>query len=135
MAGGVEDLAAYRLESAKEDLDAAKKLMAADMYKQSLNRSYYAVFHAIKAVNALDGFDSRKHSGVIAHFNQFHVKTGEFTVNITKMVRHASEMREGADYRDFFVATREDAEEQIHNAETVIDAVTVYLKDKGIIEN
>ena len=29
---------------------------------------------AMRAVNALDGFDSSKHSGVIAHFNQMYVK-------------------------------------------------------------
>jgi uncharacterized protein (UPF0332 family) len=32
----------------------------------------------MRAVNALDCFDSSKHSGVIAHFNQFYVKTGKF---------------------------------------------------------
>ena len=48
------------------------------------NRSYYAIFHAIRSVNALDGFDSSKHSGVISHFNQEYVKTGMFEKNLPK---------------------------------------------------
>ena len=36
----------------------------------------------MRAVNALDGFDSSKHSGVIAHFNQNYVKEGIFPKNI-----------------------------------------------------
>lgn len=55
----------------------AELLMKSESYRQSINRSYYAIFHAVCAVNALDGFDSSKHSGVIAHFNQQYVKNGE----------------------------------------------------------
>lgn len=39
-------------------------------YKAAINRSYYAIFHGIRAINILDGFDASKHSSVIAHFNQ-----------------------------------------------------------------
>lgn len=45
----------------------------AGRYKNALNRAYYSIFHAMRAVNALDGFDISKHSGVIAHFNQNYV--------------------------------------------------------------
>ncbi len=37
-------------------------------YEVALNRAYYCAFDAMRAINALDGFDSSKHSGVIAHF-------------------------------------------------------------------
>ncbi|MCD7980748.1 MAG: HEPN domain-containing protein [Clostridiales bacterium] len=48
---------------------ASEENLKAGQYRTSMNRSYYAVFHAMRAVNVLDGFDSSKHSGVIAHFN------------------------------------------------------------------
>ena len=102
MAGSVKDLAAYRRECAHGDLDAARALLELGKFRQSLNRSYYAIFHAIRAVNALDEFDSRKHSGVIAHFNQYHVKTGEFPKEISRMIHMASDMREHADMRISF---------------------------------
>ena len=70
MEGSLKDLSDYRLERAKEDLGRAKREFDIGDYKLAQNRSYYAVFHAMRAVNALDDYDSRKHSGVISHFNQ-----------------------------------------------------------------
>ena len=49
-----------------------------------INRAYYSIFYAIKAVNALDRFDSSKHSDVIAHFNQEYVKNGIFPKDLSK---------------------------------------------------
>ena len=73
-----ETLCKYRLERAKEDLQAARVNYSSGLFKASINRSYYAIFHSIRAVNILDGFDASKHSSVIAHFNQYYVHTGEF---------------------------------------------------------
>ena len=62
-----KDLSDYRLERAKEDIQTAKINIDNGLYKGAVNRSYYAIFHAIRAVNVLDGFDASKHSSVIAH--------------------------------------------------------------------
>lgn len=67
MAGSIEELARYRYERGIEELQNAKEVMGSGSYKLALNRSYYAIFHAMRAVNILDEFDSSKHSGVIAH--------------------------------------------------------------------
>lgn len=53
--GTKEDLMLYRLENAKSDLKSAKILFAADEYKGANNRAYYAIFHALNAVHALNG--------------------------------------------------------------------------------
>lgn len=58
------------MERAKEMLSAAEGNLEIGQYKTSLNRSYYAIFHAMRAMNILKGFDSSKHSGVIAYFNK-----------------------------------------------------------------
>ena len=68
MEGSLKDLAKIRLERAEEMLASARKNFEIDELKTSLNRSYYAIFHDIRSVNCLEGFDSSKHSGVIAHF-------------------------------------------------------------------
>ncbi len=67
----------------------------------------------MRAVNVLDEFVRSKYSGVIAHFNQYHVKTGDFSKETSKIIRTTSEMREHADYEGFFAASRQDAEEQV----------------------
>ena len=87
----------------------------------------------MRAVNVLDEFDSSKHSGVIAHFNQYHVKTGDFSKEASKIIRTSSEMREHADYEDFFVASRQDAEEQVQKAQIFHEFIIDYLQKKGIL--
>ena len=133
MAGSLRDLSRYRFEKAQEQIRVAETLLKDNACSVSLNRSYYAIFHAIRAVNALDDFESSKHSGVIAHFNQYHVRTGDFDRESSKIIRHASELREQADYEDFFIASREEAEEILQKAKAFIAEVGKYLTDKGIL--
>ena len=130
MEGSLKDLAKYRIERAKEDLDRAKREYNIGDYKLSLNRSYYAIFHAIRAVNILDEFDSSKHSGVIAHFNQCHVKTGDFESSVSKKITSAMNIRQKSDYDDFFIASKNDAEIQVQQAEEIIKDVEKYVDSK-----
>lgn len=131
--GSVETLAKYRFQRALEDFAAAKKMLSVGMYKPSLNRSYYSIFHAMRAITALEGFDSSKHSGVIAYFNLNFVKTGIFQKETSKIIKNASIMREQSDYSDFFIASKQDAEEQIERAKEFIEVVEKYLKDKKVL--
>ena len=62
MEDSLKELSEYRMARAKEMLMAAESNLEIGQYKTSLNRSYYAVFHAMRAVNALKKYDS----GVIA---------------------------------------------------------------------
>ena len=64
----MDDLIKYRLSSAKEKLNSAKVLLEAGLYKDSVGRSYYAIFSAIRAVLAVRQVDFSKHAGVIAYF-------------------------------------------------------------------
>ena len=124
----VKTLSEYRLNRAREDLKAAIGNHQAGFYKAAINRSYYAIFHAIRAVNILDGFDASKHSSVIAHFNQFYVHERKFERDIYKMIDSAYRIREKCDYSDFFIASREDSENQIKNAQKFVMQVEAFLK-------
>ena len=61
-------LSQARLEHAVECLSAARNLLETGNYKSAANRSYYAVFHAMRAVLAFDEIDMKRHSGVISEF-------------------------------------------------------------------
>lgn len=103
MEGSIKDLADIRFEKACEMLKSAQSNLEQGDYKTALNRSYYSIFHAMRSVNCLDGFDSSKHSGVIAHFNQFVLKTGKMDSKYSEYIKKASYCREKADYDDFYV--------------------------------
>ncbi len=124
------DYALYRLKRSEEDLDAAKILFGAESYRVANNRAYYAIFHALRAVLVLDGFDSSKHSGVISEFRRRYIKGGIFPVGMSKMIGSAFTIRSASDYDDMFVADKEEAAEQIKNAEYIYGLVNEYIGHK-----
>lgn len=132
MENSIEALSKYRYESGLEALEDAKLMYENKRYKNALNRAYYAIFHFIRAVNTLDKYDSSKHSGVIAFFNQQYVKSGIFPKEMSKIIKLASENREKADYLDFFTASRTEAEKQIKRAEEFNEVIKSYLIQQGI---
>jgi len=123
-------LAAYRLKTASECLVTAGNNMAASDYKAAANRSYYCIFSAIRAVLALDGFDSKKHSGIISEFRRGYIKTGAFPIEFSDMIKEAFNARGKSDYDDFFVISKTEVMEQIENARVFLAAVEEYLSDK-----
>jgi uncharacterized protein (UPF0332 family) len=124
------EYARYRIERAKEDLDAAHLLFDAGNYRIANNRSYYAIFHALRAVLVFDNFDSSKHSGVIAEFRKKYIKEGIFPVEVSKMIGSAFTIRSASDYDDMFVASKSETEEQIKNAEYIYNMLSSYIKTR-----
>jgi len=121
------DYSIYRLNRAKEDLEAAKLLFREGNFRIANNRAYYTIFHAMRAVLVLDNFDSSKHSGVIAEFRKRYIKTGILPVEISKMIGSAFTIRNASDYDDMFLASKAETEEQIMNASFVYEVITQYV--------
>lgn len=121
------DLAHYRMNRAEETLNAAKRELHAEDYRTANNRAYYAVFHAIRALLALDGADYKKHSGVLAHFNQYYIKTGVFPVSFSEIVGNASEIRNDSDYDDFYICSKEQTVMLVDSVKVVVATIGDYL--------
>ena len=64
--GSIGDLVCYRIETAKSDLLSANILLKEGEYRGTNNRAYYAVYHAISAVHALDGKSYKRHKNTLA---------------------------------------------------------------------
>jgi uncharacterized protein (UPF0332 family) len=129
--GTNRDLALYRLQTAKSDIKAAKTLLDVNEYKGANNRAYYAIFHAINAVHALDGEAYKRHKDVIGNFNKKYVKTEIFPKDMGRKIGQAEEIRHLSDYDDFYIASREESERQVAVAEEFVDSVERYLKSHG----
>ena len=127
MEGSLKELAKYRMERAKEMLEAAEGNLSIRQYKTSINRSYYAIFHAMRALNILKGFDSSKHSGVIAYFNKEYLKTEILDKALSVIIKNSSFLREKSDYDDFFIASKKEAATQVSEARRFLEAAEKYL--------
>ena len=130
--GTAEDLARYRIETAECELQSARILFDAGQLKGANNRAYYAIYHAISAIHALDGNAYKKHKDALANFNKKYVKTEIFPRNLGRRIAEAEEIRHASDYDDFYIATKEEAAEQITTAEELIKAISEYCKIKGV---
>lgn len=102
----MDNLVKYRLGNAHEKIESAEILLNAGKYKDSIGRSYYAIFSAVRAVLALE-----------------HVK-------FSKYLQTAFQIRNVCDYDDFFVASRQDAVLQLGQAREFLEAVKAYLDVK-----
>lgn len=133
MEDSIKDRIVYRLQKSHEDLKAAKVNLKNRYYAQSLNRSYYTIFHAARALFALDKFESKTHAGVITFFTEKYVLTGKIEKKYSKILTFAEKVRVKSDYMDFFVASKEQAEAQIKNAEEFLTMAENYLSN--VLEN
>ena len=126
----IKDLCVYRIEKAKNDLNASQMLFGKKFFAQSMNRSYYAIFHMARALLALDEFESRKHTGIIAYFNKNYIATGIFEKIYSKIIKGAERKRTKSDYDDFYIVSRDEAEEQVKNAKQFIEEIERFIKKK-----
>ncbi len=125
-----EELMQYRLDMAKERLESSKLLLDNGRYKDSIGRSYYAIFTAVRALLAVDGVDFSKHAGVISYFQKEYIKSGVFDVKYSKYISQAFQIRNNTDYADFFIVSRDDAKEQYERAVDFYEVIADYLKNR-----
>ena len=125
----MDNLIKYRLDSAEEKLESAKLLLDAGKYRDSIGRSYYSIITVVRADLANDKVDFSKHAGVIAYFQKEYIKTGKFDVKYSRYLQTAFQIRNSCDYDDFFIASKQDAEEQYSRAAEFYTEVNNYLSN------
>ena len=104
--------------------------MEAKDYASANNRAYYAIFHAMRAVLALDGEDFKKHSAVIARFTLNYLKPEILPRAYSKLISNASLIRNRSDYEDFYICSVADTNALFSGAEAFCADVGVYLKKR-----
>ncbi len=119
-----------RFLHAQECLASARLLLENGNYKSAANRSYYAIFHAMRAVLAFDGIDMKHHSGIISEFRKLYIKTGVFDTRLSAIISVLFNVRQDSDYDDFFVISKAEVLEQIDSAEFFLSEIKKHLDTK-----
>jgi uncharacterized protein (UPF0332 family) len=122
-----EDLIKWRIDKAEQTFKEGEDLLLLRHYAGAINRFYYSVFHAMRAVLATEGLDSAKHSGVIALFNQKFVKTGRLSRNASKTVSSLFKLRNDSDYLDFKVFSIQQVNNAKESVRSLIEEIKSYL--------
>ena len=123
-------LSKVRFNHSEECLKSAETLLKDSDYKGAANRSYYAIFHALRAILVYDDFDSRKHSGIISTFNKLYIKTNIFDKDVSRIISNSFDIRTDSDYNDFFMISKDGVINQINDTKKVIELIRVYLSNK-----
>ena len=92
------DLSRYRLDEAKDSLKSAKLCLEQSLYKDSIN-----------------------------YFNQHYIATEIFSKDLGRLIGRCKRKRETSDYDDFYVASKEEAQEQLNTAKQTLMKVCEYL--------
>lgn len=121
------ELSQYRLERSEAMLLSAKRDFEAQDYTSANNRAYYCIFHAMRAVLALDNVDFKKHSAVIARFGQDYLKTDRIDRSFGALIATASLIRNRSDYEDFYICSIEETEQLLNGAGQLMNAVKAFL--------
>ena len=126
----LKNLSRIRFEKAEECLSAARDLIGTQNYRGAANRSYYAIFHAMRAVLAYDGIDMQHHSGIISEFRTRYLKTEILDRELSKTISALFDIRTNCDYDDFFIVSRDEITAQTAHAEAFLESIRTYLKTK-----
>lgn len=118
------------METSADDIKSARILYEANEYRSANNRAYYAIYHAINAIHALDGNSYKKHKDAIGNFNKCYIKTEIFPREIGRKISEAEEIRHASDYDDFYLATAEEARELIEVAEELLGLIKAYCLNR-----
>jgi uncharacterized protein (UPF0332 family) len=121
------DTAMYRLETSKKFLNTSLVTIETKDYKTSANRSYYAVFHAVRSLLALDKKDFKRHSGIINEFRKLYIKTRILDSKLSDILSELFDVRNSSDYDDFYVINKTEVLEQYNNAIYFVNEVEKYL--------
>lgn len=124
------ELSQHRMNRAWEMSGAAKALLKIEDYASANNRAYYAFFHAMRAVLALDGKDYKKHSAVIARFSEYYLKTDVFPRELGRNISNASLIRNRSDYEDFYICSKVETENLVADAEKFMTLVAAHLQKR-----
>lgn len=120
-------LSTLRLQKADENITAAKSLISSGSCRIAATRTYYAIFHAMRAVLALDGIDRKHHSAVIAEFRRLYIKTGLIPKEQSGTISKLLDLRSDSDYDDFFIITEDEAIEALDKAEVFVSEIKNFL--------
>lgn len=115
----------------RQAVETGKLVMAHEDYITAVNRAYYAIFYAANALLATKGLERSKHSGVIAAFRQYFVKTGIIEPKYSRFFGAALDERHAGDYELDYL-DYESAKRHLENAEQFLNRIEKALSKEGI---
>lgn len=116
------------LRRSKENLLEMQTLLENNLYFGSVNRAYYAIFHAISALILFDeDKEFSSHKAVISYFGKYYAKENKAPKEFHRIFINAFNIRQMSDYDYDALVSKKQAEEMAIQAEEVVTYVEKKL--------
>ncbi len=117
------------LDRADQLLDVASVLLQSRYWSDSVSRSYYAVFHAAKAVLMETGIERNSHHAVWSAFGEHIAARGRMDRRLHRLALDLFEARVASDYLPIVGDTEQDASEHLTFAREFVAAACAFVED------
>jgi uncharacterized protein len=113
---------------ADEALGDANYLLNDHRLNAAVNRTYYAMFHAVQAaLIAAKARSPKTHSGAMNLFSRHYISTGRMAREFGKDLQDAYDLRQQSDYDIYTVVGEAQVREMIQKADAFVTAVKTLL--------
>jgi len=120
----------YRLNQAKETLEAAKSLARDKYWNSVINRLYYSCFYAITALLYQHDINAKSHSGIKQQFGLQFVKPGLIDKSVAEVYIDLFDYRQAGDYADFVDFDKEKTLPLIPLTDNLLIIIEELIKEK-----
>jgi uncharacterized protein (UPF0332 family) len=110
------------IEIAEENLSASRLLFENKLYRDSIARAYYAIFHSAKALLLTKNLNPKKHAGIMKMFGLHFVNEGYIEEIYGKIMTKSYNLRWKADYTTD-KPSKEMTESVLNDAELFVERI------------
>jgi uncharacterized protein len=129
---------ANRLANARAELAAARDAervaeaaLELGIVRDALSRTYYAAFHAARALLLLEGIEPRTHAGVQRMLGEHCVRTGRIAPALATTFAELQAFRQAADYAVSIDVDLDSARAQLSAAREFVTAAAAQVELAG----
>ncbi len=128
------DTARVEMRRARSFLEYADDDLSQNRWARAMSSSYYAAFHAAKAILALTDATTRSHAGLKRLFSKHAVRNSDFSPKVAKTLGRLEKSRLTADYDavEWETFTESQAREATSQARVFVEEADGWLKRRTI---
>ena len=108
------------LDKAERSIEAAQSLSDQGFHDFAISRGYYAMFYIAEVLLDNEGLSFSSHAAVISAFGRYLAHAGKVPMEFHRYLIDAQAQRTLADYDTNSIASQEDAEEMLDQAQALL---------------
>jgi uncharacterized protein len=114
--------AAIEIATARDALRVAEAALGVGARRDAMSRTYYAAFHAARALLLLEGVEAKTHAGLLRLVAEHIVRAGKLGPDTNLLLTRLQAYRQAADYAYVFDIAEDDAKRELEAARAFVEA-------------